>query len=52
MKNCKDLIDVSTRKDKQLDHIIVSDKININSKEVLENNFDHKLCLIEIEDNI
>lgn len=52
MKNCKELIDAPTRKDKQLDHIIVSDKININSKEVLENNFDHKLCLIEIEDNI
>ena len=52
MKNCKDLIDVPTRKNKQLDHIIVSDKININSKEILENNFDHKLCLIEIDDNI
>lgn len=52
MKNCKDLINVQTRKNKQLDHIIVSDKININSKEILENNFDHKLCLIEIKDNI
>ena len=51
MKNCKDLIDVPTRKDKQLDHFIVSDKIIINSKEILENNFDHKLCIVEISDN-
>ncbi len=52
MKKCNDLIDVPTRKDKQSDHIIVSNKIIINSKKVLENNFDHKLCIIEIEDNI
>ena len=52
MKKCKDLIDVPTRKDKQLDHIIVGNKIIVTSKEILENNFDHKLCMIEIEDNI
>lgn len=52
MKKCKDLINVPTRKDKQLDHIIVGKKILINSKKILENNFDHKLCLIEIADNI
>lgn len=52
MKKCKDYIDVPTRKDKQLDHIIVGNKIIISSKEILENNFDHKLCMIEIVDNI
>lgn len=52
MTKSKDLIDISTRKDRQLDHIIVSNKIIINSKKVLENNFDHKLCIIGIEDNI
>ena len=52
MTKCKDLINIPTRKDKQLDHIIVSNKISISSKQILENNFDHKLCIIEIEDNI
>ncbi len=52
MTKCKDLINIPTRKDKQLDHIIVSNKISISSKQILENNFDHKLCIIEIEDTI
>jgi exonuclease III len=52
MKKAKDLIDVPTRKEKQLDHIIVNIEMNILSKEVIENKFDHKLCIVEIEDNI
>jgi hypothetical protein len=52
MRNAKDLIDVPTRKEKQLDHIIVNREMNILSKEVIENKFDHKLCIVEIEDTI
>lgn len=52
MKRCKDVVDIPTRKDKQLDHIIVSNKMSINSRKILVNNFDHKLCIIEIEDDL
>lgn len=48
MKNCKDVIDIPTRKKKQLDHVIVSNQISVKSKKMIENNFDHKLCIIEI----
>lgn len=51
MRNCKDLIDSPTRKDKQLDHFIVSDKIGVISKEVLDNDFDHKCCIVDIKEN-
>ena len=48
MKHCKDYIKCATRKDKQSDHIIVSNILNVVSKEIVENNFDHKLCIIEV----
>ena len=48
MTHCKDLINESTRKDKQLDHFIISDKLNCSYNKVVNNVFDHKLGIFEI----
>mgnify|MGYP003290234374 FL=1 len=48
MTHCKDLINESTRKDKQLDHFIISDKLNCSYNKVVNNIFDHKLGIFEI----
>lgn len=49
MKNCKDLINCTTRKDKQLDHFIVDKNIKVISSNVIDNYFDHKLGIFEID---
>ena len=48
MSHCKDLINESTRKDKQLDHFIISNKLNCSYNKVVDNIFDHKLGIFEI----
>ena len=50
MNNCKDLIDCPTRKDKQLDHFIISNKLSCTYKNIIDNTFDHKLGIFEIQD--
>lgn len=49
MKNATDLINESTRKDKQLDHFVISNDIKVISNNVLENYFDHKLGIFELD---
>lgn len=49
MSNCTDLIIESTRKDKQLDHFIVNENINVSNINVIDNYFDHKICIVEID---
>lgn len=49
MKNATDLINESTRKDKQLDHFVISNDIKAISNNVLENYFDHKLGIFELD---
>lgn len=49
MKNCKDLINCTTRKDKQLDHFIVDKNIKVISSNIMDNYFDHKLGIFEID---
>ena len=51
MKNCIDLIDCPTRKDKQLDHFIISNKLRCTYKNIDENVFDHKLGIFDININ-
>ena len=48
MVNCFDLINCPTRKDKQLDHFIISNKLNCSYNKVVDNIFDHKLGIFEI----
>lgn len=50
MKNCVDLIDCPTRKDKQLDHFVISNKLKCSYKSINDNIFDHKLGIFEIYD--
>jgi exonuclease III len=49
MKYGKDLIKQNTRKDKQLDHFIISNNLNYSYCEVKDNIFDHKLGIFEID---
>lgn len=51
MENCSDLIDCPTRKDKQLDHFITSNKLKCTYKSIAANIFDHKLGIFDIEIN-
>lgn len=51
MANCNDLIDCPTRKDKQLDHFITSNKLKCTYKSVTANIFDHKLGIFDIKTN-
>ncbi len=48
MQNCIDLIDCPTRKEKQLDHFIISKNLECTSKNIQENIFDHKLGIFHI----
>ncbi len=48
MENCKDLIDCPTRKDKQLDHFIIGNKLECIYKNVSDNVFDHKYGIFDI----
>ena len=48
MANCIDLINCPTRKDKQLDHFVISNKLKCSSSKVEDNIFDHKLGIFEI----
>ena len=50
MINCTDLINCPTRKNKQLDHFIISNKLNCSSNKIEDNSFDHKLGIFEIND--
>lgn len=50
MVNCIDLINCPTRKDKQLDHFIISNKLKCSFSKVENNIFDHKLGIFEIND--
>lgn len=46
---CKDLVTTPTRKDKIIDHFIISESIKIISSTILDNVFDHKTCIFEIK---
>lgn len=48
MEKCKDLINEPTRNGKQLDHFIISHKLSNSYSNVIENIFDHKLGIFEI----
>ncbi len=48
MKNCIDLIDCPTRKDKQLDHFIIGNNLKCTYKNINSNIFDHKLGIFDI----
>ena len=48
MKNCVDLIDCPTRKDKQLDHFVISKNLSCSSKSISDNIFDHKYGIFDI----
>lgn len=50
MKNCTDLIDCPTRKDRQLDHFAISNNLKCTYKNISENVFDHKIGIFEIND--
>lgn len=50
MKKCVDLIDYPTRKDKQLDYFVISNKLKCSYKSINDNIFDHKLGIFEIYD--
>ena len=50
MINCTDLINCPTRKNKQLDHFIISNKLNCSYNKIEDNSFDHKLGIFEIND--
>jgi len=52
MKLGIDCIQCPTRKDKQLDHFIISKNIKCLHSEVIENPFDHKLGIFEIQENL
>lgn len=52
MKNCIDLIDCPTRKDKQLDHFIISNKLRCTYKNIDDNVFDHKLGIFDISTDV
>ncbi len=49
MANCNDLIDCPTRKDKQLDHFVISNKLKCTYKNVSANIFDHKYGIFDIK---
>lgn len=48
MSKCKDLINEPTRKEKRLDHFIISEKLNCSYGKIVDNVFDHKLGIFEI----
>lgn len=50
MEHCIDLIDVPTRKDKEFDHFIISNKLKCSSKIINDCIFDHKYGLFEVDD--
>lgn len=50
MENCIDLVDCPTRKDKQLDHFVISNNLKCSYKNITSNIFDHKLSIFEIND--
>lgn len=52
MINCIDLINCHTRKDKQLDHFVISNKLKCSSIKVENTIFDHKLGIFEINDSV
>ena len=45
----KEIINEPTRKDKQLDHLLVAKKLNVINSIVIQTCFDHKLCIVDIE---
>lgn len=45
----KDTINEATRKERQLDHILVTKNIKVINSIVIETCFDHKLCIVDIE---
>lgn len=49
MANCNDLIACPTRKDKQLDHFVISNKLKCTYKNVSANIFDHKYGIFDIK---
>ena len=48
MINCTDLINCPTRKSKQLDRFIISNKLNCSPNKIEDNSFNHKLGIFEI----
>lgn len=49
MENCNDLITCPTRKDKQLDHFVISNKLECTYKHVSDNILDHKYGIFDIK---
>lgn len=49
MNKAKNYINEPTRNDKQIDHIVVSNEIVVESSQVSDGVFDHKMCMIEIK---
>ena len=45
----KATINEATRKEKQLDHILVTKNIKLINSRVIDTYFDHKLCVVDIE---
>lgn len=52
MKQCIDMIHCPTRKDKQLDHFIISKNLSCQNSKIMETYFDHKLGIFEIQANL
>lgn len=48
MLYCMDFIDCPTRKDKQLDHFIISSKLECVDRKIMDNIFDHKFGVFDI----
>lgn len=49
MAKAQDYINECTRKAKQLDHIIVTNEIVVKTAEVYSGVFDHKMCIVDID---
>lgn len=48
-KLANECVKYPTRKDKVLDHILVSKKLKVQSIKIIDQYFDHKLCVVDID---
>lgn len=51
MKHCIDMIHCPTRKDKQLDHFVISKNLSCKNSKIIETYFDHKLSIFETDND-
>lgn len=49
LKYFKDLINIPTRKNKQLDHFLISNQLTVSYRKIFDEYFDHKLAIFEIK---